>query len=220
MRWGGYPKELLPISNGQTLITRAIDSLKLSNCDVIAVVTSQAKIGMHAQHIGESKNIVFAVQRGEELWGAIKTVLEFPADEYYFMMPDTFVPPAPFPRSMTRDFGLGLFATEEPERFGMLRDGMIVDKQPSSQQGHAWGTLVWTRAVVEYWKSKSYRSHTDAFNGALKVFGYDEWLLDYYYDIANMSHYAKFLMSAFDKSQRPDQFPKLIKVVEETINAT
>jgi len=219
-RWGGYPKELLPISNGQTFIARAIDSLQLSNCDVIAIVTSQAKISMHAHHIEGSRNIVFAIQQGEELWGAITTAVEFPADEYYFMMPDTFLPLEPFPTSLSKSFGLGLFATEEPGRFGVLRDGIIVDKQPSSQPGRAWGTLAWTRSVVEYWKKESYRSHTDAFNDAMRVFGYDEWHLDYYYDIGNMTHYAEFLLSEFDRIQYSNQFPGLEDVVGKTLEAT
>jgi len=212
-RWGGYPKELLPISSDHTFMSRAVDSLLMCGCDLVMVVTNPAKIHLHSYHLKEKNDLVFVNQQGEELWGAIKTAVSYPADEYFFMMPDTYVPPLPFPRSLKEEFSMGLFATSEPESFGMVVDGQIIDKQLSVAAGFAWGALAWKQTVVQFWSDKSYPSHTEAFNDAIATFGYGEWFLDYFFDIGSMRRYAEFLLSTaanpmiFERRSREKNLP-------------
>ena len=194
-RWGGYPKELLPLSNEHTFLSRAVDLLRSCGCDHVLVITNPAKIHLHAYHLKNWKNVFFAIQKGEEMWGAMATAIDTPADEYCFMMPDTYVSARPFPVSLGGEFGLGVFRTEEPERFGVLRDGHIVNKQPSQESGLAWGVLAWSKLVAAHWRSNAYADYTEAINDAIGTFGYSLWELDYYFDIGSMEHYAEFLLN-------------------------
>ena len=194
-RWGGYPKELLPISNTHTFLSRSVESLLQCGCDLVMVVTNPAKIHLHAYHLRAWDHVLFSIQQGDEMWSAMTTALDTPADEYYFMMPDTFLPDRPFPPSMEKDFGIGVFLTEQPERFGVFRGNEIVNKQPSSSPGLAWGVLAWKKAVADYWRTNSYSDYTSAINGAIREYSLVQWHLDYYYDIGSMQHYAEFLLN-------------------------
>jgi hypothetical protein len=194
-RWGGYPKELLPISNDHTFLSRAVDLLRSSGCDHVLVITNPAKIHLHAYHLKHWKDVLFAIQQGEEMWGAMATAIDTPADEYCFMMPDTYVSTPAFPVSLDGEFGLGVFQTEEPERFGVLREGRVVNKQPSSKPARAWGVLAWSSQVAQRWRENDYPDYTAAINDAIKAFGYSIWELDFYFDIGSMKHYAEFLLT-------------------------
>lgn len=214
-RWGGYPKELLPVSGNSTLLSRAADSLHTCGCDVVVIITNPSKVQWHAHHLKHMDNIVLAVQKGKELWGAITTAIQINADEYFLMMPDTFVPGRPFPASLQCEFAMGLFETEEPERFGVVRDGRIVDKQPSGSPGLAWGVLAWKWTVAEYWRKGHFTGHTEALNEAIGLFGYGEWHLDYYYDIGSMKHYREFLLTEHANEVDGERFTGFGDLVSE-----
>lgn len=194
-RWGGYPKELLPISNDHTFLSRSVGLLQSSGCDQVLVVTNPTKIHLHAYHLRDWQGVQFAIQQGDEMWGAMKTAITVPADEYLFMMPDTYVSDPPFPPLERGAFGLGVFLTEEPERFGVIRDGHVVNKAPSDKPGLAWGVLAWNHAVANRWRERQLHSYTQAINDAIDEFGYVTWKLDYYFDVGSMSHYTEFLLS-------------------------
>jgi hypothetical protein len=194
-RWGGYPKELLPISNDHTFLSRSVNLLRSSGCDHVLVVTNPAKIHLHAYHLKDWKNVLFAIQQGQEMWGAMATAIDTPAQEYCFMMPDTYVSAPAFPDSLVGEFGLGLFLTDEPERFGVLRQGRVVNKQPAHTPAKAWGVLAWSDRVAAHWRENSYADYTAAINDAITCFDYGLWDLDYYFDIGSMKHYAEFLLS-------------------------
>jgi hypothetical protein len=161
------------------------------------VITNPSKSHLHACHLKDWGRVAFVIQQGAELWGAITTAIAIPADEYFFMMPDTYVPYDPFPVSLEKDFGLGVFRTDEPARFGALRNGQIHDKVPGDGPCLAWGTLAWKRTVAEYWQAHKYQDHTAAINDAMRVFGYSTWNLEFYFDIASMDHYKEFLLKEY-----------------------
>jgi hypothetical protein len=121
------------------------------------------------------------------------------------MMPDTYVPYKPFPNCLEPDFGVGVFQTNEPTRFGVLRGGQIHDKVPGSAPCLAWGTLAWKRCVAEHWLAHQYRDHTAAINDAMRVFNYSTWGLDYYFDIASMDYYREFLLTEHGQFEHPEQ---------------
>jgi hypothetical protein len=159
------------------------------------VVTNPSKSQLHSYHLRQCGSVLFAIQQGEELWGAIATAIQIPADEYYLVMPDTYVPMKPLPPILGESFYLGLFDTLEPERFGTLREDHIVDKLPGEIPCLAWGTLAWKRAVADYWQTMGYSGHTEAINDAMSVFGYGTWPLEYYYDIGSMDRYKELLLT-------------------------
>jgi len=209
-RWGGYPKELLPISQGDTLLSRSLRSLQLCGCDNVLVVTNPSKSQLHAYHLRQCGSVLFAIQQGEELWGAISTAIQIPADEYYLVMPDTYVPMKPLPPILGESFTLGLFETTEPERFGAIREDRIVDKLPGEIPCLAWGTLAWKRAVADYWQTMGYSGHTEAINDAMSVFGYGTWSLEYYYDIGSMDRYRELLLTKISQDLPSDESRSLI----------
>jgi len=214
-RWGGYPKELLPISNDHTFLSRAVELLRSCGCDHVLVITNPAKIHLHAYHLKDWKNVMFAIQQGEEMWGAMATAIATPAEEYCFMMPDTYVSSPAFPLRLTGEFGLGVFRTPEPERFGVLRDGQIVNKQPWTRPAQAWGVLAWSDQVAARWRAGSYADYTEAINDAMRTFGYDLWELDHYFDIGSMKHYAEFLLNHDALGSSPFLEPELQDAMEQ-----
>ena len=194
-RWGGYPKELLPISRTDTFLSRAVRSLQMSGCDYVVVITNPSKIHLHSFHLRDWRRVLFEIQQGEEMWAAMATAIEIPAEEYFFLMPDTYVPSKPFPASLDTEFAVGLFHTDEPERFGTLRGDKFVNKQPSELPCLAWGALAWNRSVAKHWKARSIDNYTDAINDAIRVFGFSQWRLPYYFDIGTFKHYREFLLA-------------------------
>lgn len=218
-RWGGYPKELLPISNDHTFLSRAVDSLLMCGCDLVMVVTNPAKIHLHAYHLRNWENVLFSIQQGDEMWAAVMTAMDTPANEYYFMMPDTYLPERPFPQSMEMDFGIGVFLTEQPERFGVIRGKRIVNKQSSEMPGLAWGVLAWKKTVADFWKTKSFSDYTSAINGAIREFSFGQWHLAYYYDIGSMDHYSEFLLAQNEIRNVPDVESALPKASTQSIES-
>ncbi|MGD8814214.1 MAG: NTP transferase domain-containing protein [Anaerolineales bacterium] len=200
-RWKGFPKECLPASNGETFLSRTVESLKMCGCDVVLVISHASKIQLHAYLLKDQEGVLFALQQGEEIWAAFTTALKTPADEYCFLMPDTYVPDSPFPTRFDKDFGIGFFQTWEPERFGVLRDGQIVDKQPGDVPCQAWGVLAWKKPVADLWKHQTFPCHTDAINAAIMKFDFDSWILDYYCDIGSMEFYIDFLLKSYAEGE-------------------
>lgn len=218
-RWGGYPKELLPISDDDTFLTRAVGTLQRCGCDFVLLVTNPAKIHLHAYHLQNTANVLLTLQHGDEMWGAMETAIQTPADEYLFMMPDTFLPDRPFPESLTEAIEFGVFETDQPERFGVFRQGRIVNKQAGSVPALAWGALAWTDRVADHWRSRSYGDYTAALNDAIGAFEYGSWQLDHYFDIGSMEHYADFLEMQGISADQVARGPVLMPAISEPSHA-
>ena len=189
-RFNGYFKELLPIGN-ITILEQAAGVLG-SLCDEVLLVSSREKISEHVRVMGHS--VKYAIQQGDnDIWSAIVESFFIEAKRYYFMMPDCVV--STFPVIEGIDFVLGTFVTMDPGRFGVLRDGVIVNKDADQAVPvRAWGVLSWTRAVVEFWKGgPDVLDYTDAFNQAMAAFGFETFELDYYYDMASFDDYVRYL---------------------------
>lgn len=184
VRFGGIQKELLPISQNETLLSRTVRILK-RYADEVVIITRPDK--RHQEIEGST----YMNQIGNnDIWSAIETGLQIEADKYYFAMPDTFIPVDAFTES--ERFGLGLFITNKPERFGVFRNGKIVNKQPGPT-AFAWGVLSWTKRIRDYWLSEEIADYTDAINKAIMKFGYDTWPLEFYNDVSCFEDYKAFL---------------------------
>jgi hypothetical protein len=110
-------------------------------------------------------------------------------------MPDTVIPWNCFYRPYFSDFSLGVFECANPQRFGVIRGNQIVDKQEGAIPCQAWGVLVWSSNVVNFWKRHldEIETHTQAFNMAMNEFGFDTFPLDYYYDCGDFESYKEVL---------------------------
>ncbi len=212
-RFGGTRKELLPISNGEAVIDRAMQALGRAT-DAILVVTSQDKLPILAQYLDGQQYgapVFYAIQGGgNDIMGAILTALDFPAERYLFAMPDTIIEDDAFSTYPSTDFSMGLFETDTPERFGVLHERRIVNKYPGSHfyptpgPYQAWGVLSWSQKCAVYWQELAERyslgtgiggdelSYTTAINWAIERFGLSHWQMGSYRDMADISEYQAY----------------------------
>lgn len=197
-RWGGYYKELLPVGNKKWMIDKTITTMFLGGAEDILVVSNKEKIHTHVQHLEKYgfHRLWYTIQREDkDIYGAIYESLSLAGEYNLFAMPDTFIPDNTFVREFTKDFYLGIFKTDKPERFGVLTDsGDVVNKDASLKGVHdAWGTIVWSKEVAEFWKNLDIDTYTTAINLAISTFGLNTFQMDYYFDLATWGDYASLL---------------------------
>jgi hypothetical protein len=194
-RWGGVLKELLPIHEKETLIKHTLNAMSTVKCDAVVIVTNREKLQSHASHL-EDWSVYYAVQfGGKDIWSAIVESLPIHGRMNYFAMPDTYYPVDIF-SGMSADFSMGYFETEKTERFGIITDLGIINKQTMPEGIYrAWGILAWSDKVAEYWMDNvnEIESYTHAFNMAISKFGYDLKHMDYYYDLATIEDYKELI---------------------------
>jgi GTP:adenosylcobinamide-phosphate guanylyltransferase len=196
MRFGGIPKELLPVADGATLIKRTLTAMFNGGCDTCLVVTNRDKMITHASHL-EGWNVYFAEQKGKrDIWSAMVESFPICGKENLFAMPDTYIPADVFIDFMDGDFTLGVFETWMPERFGVITETGVVNKQklPAGIYS-AWGVLGWSNKVVKFWVDhiEHIETYTHAINMAMSKFGYKLKPMDFYYDLAGWSDYQEFV---------------------------
>jgi hypothetical protein len=204
-RWGGYYKELLPTADGEWFLDRTINSMKAAGADKICVVTSVEKITTHVTHIKQKYDGVFyVIQQGDnDIWSAMKESLLFAGDYNLFAMPDTYFPKDTFSNAIDEfnedfqaDFYLGIHETNHPERFGVIINDAVENKSTALPKGvtyTAWGTLLWTRQVAEFWMEHPPESYTGAINAAMAKFRWGTFPMAYYLDMARWEDYGNFI---------------------------
>jgi len=200
-RWGGYTKELLPCGEGRWLLDRTLDAMQQGGAEAALIVTNERKASPLADHLTDAPlPVFFAVQRHPgDIYGAMAESFPFPADDFLFAMPDTVFPVDTFQQAGKGGFGIGIFETTTPERFGVLEGGRVVNKQPLGPGLYdAWGVLRWDRRVVDYWQRVTPADYTDALNLAIGRFRLHTWRLDYYYDMATWADYEAFVREGAD----------------------
>ena len=190
-RFGGTMKELLPCGD-YSLLERAVFAMS-QVCDDVLVISSPEKVGAHAKVLRATRAI-YSMAR-VSLWESIKDANAMMYEMYYFAMPDTYFPLMAMKQPIRDDFNLWLFETDQPERFGVVKDDYIFDKQIFKGTHKAWGLLSWSWAVVDYWRDNHYANHTEAFNAALKTFGHSTFDLAYYFDCASFGDYRKLVQN-------------------------
>jgi dTDP-glucose pyrophosphorylase len=150
LRFTGILKELLPIDgSGITLLENAaITGMVHFNIDEIAVVTTAFKEPYHRSILDKSAvsqaPIHYIRQTGIELWGALKDAID-PTQDSVLLLPDTVLRLQAGRVKITSDFMLGLFFTEEPERFSTVADGKIYTKVGIGSM--AWGAAYFSAEV-------------------------------------------------------------------------
>jgi len=202
-RWGGYFKELLPVGNGEWLLDRTIGAMMKGGANKICVITTPEKISTHIAHINSKYSGIFYVTQKEkkDIWGAMKESLIFAGELNLFAMPDTYFPSELFVRQFRKttygrkpQFFIGVHKTTMPERFGVLLENKVVNKQKLSDGTYdAWGTLVWTKEVAKFWIENPPETYTEAINSAMKEFEWETFAMEYYKDMATWKDYTEFI---------------------------
>ena len=199
-RWGGYLKELLPCGDGEFLLGRTVKAMVNGGADAVLIVTRPEKVAAHMGHMAGYTDVpvYYAMQQGNnDIWSAIQESFGFPADRYYFAMPDTYFTPASFywHGEATENFVLGVFKTTRPERFGVFHNGRIVNKSEKLHGEHtAWGNLAWSADVVRTWQMEQPEDYTRAINIAMQTYSYGLVSLDEYHDMATAGDYFNFMI--------------------------
>lgn len=198
-RWGGFYKELLPCGEGNWLIDNTINTMIYGGADKILVITTPEKVSTHATHLDGKfqKELFFALQFGKnDIYSAIETSLPHAGDINYFAMPDTYIDYNTFAVNLNwADLYLGTFLTDTPERFGVIHEGRVVNKEHLTDKStyEAWGVLIWTKNVADFWLHINPKDYTDAINKAMEIFTWDRFPLAYYYDMASWKDYRRLL---------------------------
>lgn len=193
-RFGHCLKDMLPVANGKLLIDRTAEAMRNGGADKILVISSKDKLHIHRNYLGDDFD--YCVKQSDSLWQSIMFSFFYSAEWYFFAMPDTYYPLDVFLYLQEKEFNLGTHKTNMPKRFGVLINDQICDKcdlDPGYYQ--AWGVLAWTKAVVEFWKSRldDIESFTDAFNMAMHYFGFHTFEMQYYRDMASWDDYRELV---------------------------
>ena len=189
-RFGGLLKELLPIRDGVLLMDYSLRWLQ--HCRHIICVTSLEKIGQLSRHYPD---LLFAIQRDDrDIWGAIRTALEIDARYYDMAMPDT-ITNEQSRSNWHSDLTFGVFKTDQPERFGVIADRRIRDKDESLKgtKRHAWGTISWSRKIRNYWLAYDHQivRFDQALSLAMAAFEFSTFKSETYQDIASWEDYQE-----------------------------
>ena len=120
--------------------------------------------------------------------------------DWLFSMPDTYTDLPLFPETLSSPLVLGQFDTKYPERFGMIRDGQIVDKQEGSP-GKAWGAFMFNADVAEFWTKNTFLDHTHMLNRAMDEFEWTTWDIGIYVDISSFMDYLNLLGGVYNAKE-------------------
>ena len=193
-RWNSFPKELASIGATWTLLDRVLLLHTRALADRVIIMSSDEKRPLHQWWVNDHKkwpNV--SVMAAESVAGAIKLAIDSNGEaDWLFSMPDTYTDNPLFPEELDKPLMLGVFQTERPERFGMLRDGQIVDKQPGGP-GIAWGAFMFNKDVASFWRDNTFLDHTHMLNRALEEFEWSTWEIKLYHDVASFQDYLELL---------------------------
>lgn len=201
-RWGKYQKELLPIGDNRWLIDNTVGAMNYAGASQLCIISSPNKISTHVNHFMKDKynkeDIFFVIQREQlDIWGAIKAALPFTTGYNFFGMPDTLYDGNIF-RNMIKDrrfdFVLGTFMTTTPERFGVIVNGEVINKEVL-QKGtfEAWGTFGFSKEVSLFWEKFPPTDYTTAINWAIRNFGLHTVPMNDYEDFSTWEDYKKWV---------------------------
>ena len=204
-RFDGIYKELLPIGEGEFLLSDAIRRGHELGADRTLVITSPEKHATHERFLARHAarwDVALVVRDAadDHLWAALDRAI--PAGEAgLLVLPDTTwscrerIPEG-------ADFALGTFLTDEPHRFSLVHEGRILTK-PEGLAGtwEAWGCVAWSGAVAEFWRERQardgrYPDYDRAFEDAMRRFGHATFRIEDYRDLGTWQTYVSFVRAA------------------------
>jgi hypothetical protein len=189
-RFMGIHKDMLPVGNDQFLLSSAMDRARAMGARRCVIVTSSEKAALHERFLANNDSLLVSSSRG--LWGAIRESFHF-WEESILVLPDTlFTIDQPVPDT---PFALGTFVTNEPSRFSILVNGVIITKPGGIVQTpqQAWGCAYWNKDVIDLWRERHYADYDEAFNAALYAFGCHTFAIQDYQDFGDWASYKRHI---------------------------
>ncbi len=200
-RFGGIFKELLPVGDREYLLSGAIERSAELGAGRFLVISSAEKAAAHVNFLHEhlhSWDVTLTVRRRRDtqLWDSIRHVLPFCEGRNLLVLPDTtWTCNDTLPEGA--DLAFGVFLTDEPERFSVLdiHQNRILTKQPADENflHLAWGCVYFSKRVADFWRAASYLDYDRAFEGAMRVFGYQMFYISNYNDLGTWEAYRCFV---------------------------
>jgi glucose-1-phosphate thymidylyltransferase len=180
-----FPKELWPLP-GQTnyipVAFRSVEVLLAAGVRQIVIVTSPEKPAI-MRYFGDGTRFgaqfIYMCQEAQPGGGksaglsqALDCAYPVTAGKHVaFVMPDTYVHPTDSMTQMlsrmdANDLTLGLFATDKPHKFGMVRmNGSrvyeIIDKPSRTDLKLMWGIILWSPRFSDFFHDRMCRDATD-----------------------------------------------------------
>jgi len=201
VRFGGVPKEMLPISEEETLLGRAVRMARRIGDPVI--ITNRKKEHLHRRLAPDVEMIVKEDPKHLDLWGSILLGLKHGVPGG-LILPDTVTDfdPSTIPADMP--IGFGTFQTYTPERFSCLTQGRIATKEyGAAVPALAWGVVVWSGLVSEAFLGGAFKTYDPVFQMVMRTMGYGTFPLHYYHDLGTFVAYREFLLSQRIKGPHP-----------------
>ena len=193
-RWNGYPKELLTIGSAWTLLDRMLLLQTRSLTDGIIIVSSDEKYDLHKWWVQDHRKWpLVTIVKADSVMDSITSAISTKGKaDWVFGMPDTYTDIPLYPEVIEKPLMLGLFQTDAPERFGVIREDQIVDKQEGND-GQAWGAFMFNAEVAEFWTEGTFLDHTHMLNMAMQEFEWGSWEIESYWDVASFVDYLALL---------------------------
>ena len=176
-----YPKELYPVIRGnryKPISQFILDNLVTAGVRHVVFVINETKhqlIGFFGDGHRFHCDISYVVQERREedrstspgLAHALASAQHLVKDkQVFFGMADTIIEPRDAYRKLNEafeadaDLVMGLFPTQSPEKFGMVRMGKggevleIVDKPKETDLQYMWGCMIWRPVFTEFLNQK------------------------------------------------------------------
>ncbi len=197
-RFNGTVKELLPISDTESVIDCSINAVKVWNADRIIIVSNPDKISYHVKHFNQDKykdlNILFKINSAGEMWESLCKGMEDATEQNLMLMADTVFNPHDLQYMSDTPLAFGVFQTYATGNFSVFYNGIIRTKdQNLTGPLSAWGCVLFTKDVVQYWKNDLYSDYDAAFNAAMEVFDYSAFNITPYFDLGTLGRYIEYL---------------------------
>jgi hypothetical protein len=194
VRYGGIPKELLPISETDCSLTNAVKLAQGLGDPVI--ISNPHKEYFHRKALDRAHLICEIVVRQDyqhkDLWGSIERGLELERAGG-LILADTVTLFNAAHTFQTAPLEFGIFETKEPERFSIVTPEGIYTKHKSPPGNQAWGMMLWNADVTNFLLGLEVDHYDRAFESAMHHFNWKAFPLSFYHDLGTFKAYREFL---------------------------
>lgn len=195
VRFGGLPKELLPISETDCSLTRAVRVAERLGGEPV-IMSNPMKEFFHHAALQRAKLECEVVVRNnyqhKDLWGSIERGLE-PGRAGGLLLADTVSDGVIILPGAQCKLTFGYFHTSEPSRFSILLPDRIATKEDKPPGNQAWGMVFWDGDVTDFLLAQEVTHYDRAFELAIKQFATRLFKLNYYFDLGTFKAYKDFL---------------------------
>jgi hypothetical protein len=221
VRFGGIPKELLPISETDCALTHAVRLAQSFEAEAL-VVTNPRKKELH-QSVLERSGLPVEIcvrqnWKHKDLWGSIELGLSANMQAGFesggLILPDTVAETSSISIPVY-DSSLGnpahpggtailfgVFTTLETERFSVVvpyvgdsKRVRIATKEKLPGDGLAWGMILWNKNAADFMLGLEVGHYDRAFEAAARQFNWGMFKLASYHDLGSFKSYREFLES-------------------------